>query len=387
MAKDFDELVRDLEDESRMVRRDAAESLGKLGDARAVEPLIVALEDKDSSVRSSAANALGRLGDACAVEPLITALGDEDQQVRWTAAKALGELGDTHAMEPLIIALGDEDQQVRWAAAKALGGLGDARAVEPLIAALEDRDRQVRRATAEALDRLDWEPSENTTGAVYWIVKQDWDQCVALGTLAVEPLIASLEAQDWHGRRAVVKALGKIGDARAVEPLIATLKDKDLRVRTAALTALSKFDDARVIEMFKKPYEYEVKTLPLVLVAEDERDIRELIAFSLRFGGFEVEEAANGTEAVEKARKLRPDLIIMDVRMPKKTGYEACQELKAADGTRDISVVFLSAKGQEAEVKQGMELGAVDYIVKPFEAEQLPSLIAEIFRGIRLGIY
>jgi len=118
-----------------------------------------------------------------------------------------------------------------------------------------------------------------------------------------------------------------------------------------------------------------------ILVAEDERDIRELIAFSLHFGGFEVEEAVNGIEAVEKARKLRPDLIIMDVRMPKKTGYEACQELKEADETRDIPIVFLSAKGQEAEIKQGMELGAVDYILKPFEAEHLPRRMAEILKG------
>jgi DNA-binding response OmpR family regulator len=123
--------------------------------------------------------------------------------------------------------------------------------------------------------------------------------------------------------------------------------------------------------------------MPTILVAEDERDIRELIAFSLRFGGFEVEEATNGMEAVEKARKLRPDLIIMDVRMPKKTGYEACQELKEADETRHIPIVFLSAKGQEAEIKQGIELGAADYIIKPFEAEQLPKRMAEILETTR----
>jgi CheY-like chemotaxis protein len=115
-----------------------------------------------------------------------------------------------------------------------------------------------------------------------------------------------------------------------------------------------------------------------ILVAEDERDIRELIAFTLRFGGFEVEEVTNGIEAVERARQLHPDLILMDVRMPKKTGYEACQELKEADETKDIPIVFLSAKGQEAEIKQGMGLGAVDYILKPFETEQLPKRITEI---------
>ncbi|MDH4138551.1 MAG: response regulator [Anaerolineae bacterium] len=120
-----------------------------------------------------------------------------------------------------------------------------------------------------------------------------------------------------------------------------------------------------------------------ILVAEDERDIRELIAFTLRLGGFEVAEANNGVEAIEKALELRPDLIIMDVRMPKKTGYEACQELKEIDETRDIPIVFLSAKGQEAEIKHGMELGAVDYILKPFEAEQLPKRMAEILETFK----
>ena len=115
-----------------------------------------------------------------------------------------------------------------------------------------------------------------------------------------------------------------------------------------------------------------------ILVAEDERDIRELIAFTLRFGGFEVEEAINGMEAVEKARKLRPDLILMDVRMPKQTGYEACRELKEADETKDIPIVFLSAKGQEAEIKQGLGLGAADYILKPFAPEELSKRVAEI---------
>jgi CheY-like chemotaxis protein len=115
-----------------------------------------------------------------------------------------------------------------------------------------------------------------------------------------------------------------------------------------------------------------------ILVAEDERDIRELIAFTLRFGGFEVEEAINGLEAVEKARKLRPALILMDVRMPKQTGYEACRELKEADETKDIPIVFLSAKGQEAEIQQGLGLGAADYILKPFAPEDLSKRVAEI---------
>jgi two-component system alkaline phosphatase synthesis response regulator PhoP len=109
-----------------------------------------------------------------------------------------------------------------------------------------------------------------------------------------------------------------------------------------------------------------------ILVAEDERDIRELIVFSLtHVGGYEVVEVTNGLEAVEQAIKEMPDLIIMDVRMPKMTGYEACKELKNRAETAGIPVIFLSAKGQEPEIKQGLALGAEEYILKPFAPDEL----------------
>ncbi len=108
-----------------------------------------------------------------------------------------------------------------------------------------------------------------------------------------------------------------------------------------------------------------------ILIAEDERDIRELIVFTLEFGGFQVIAATNGQEAVELARQHRPDLIILDVRMPRMTGYEACRILKSQEETRTIPVVFLSAKGQEAEIRQGMEAGADAYILKPFAPDEL----------------
>ena len=108
-----------------------------------------------------------------------------------------------------------------------------------------------------------------------------------------------------------------------------------------------------------------------ILIAEDERDIRDLVGFSLRFGGFDVVQAANGQEAVERAQVELPDLILMDVRMPKMTGYEACRQLKSSPATRDIPVVFLSAKGQETEIQQGIEVGAEEYILKPFAPDEL----------------
>ena len=119
---------------------------------------------------------------------------------------------------------------------------------------------------------------------------------------------------------------------------------------------------------------------PRILVAEDERDIRELIAFSLQLNGYQITEANNGEEAVKKALEILPDLILLDVRMPKTTGYEACKALKEHESTKDIPVVFLSAKGQEAEIQQGKELGAEDYLLKPFAPDQLNQQVKNILQ-------
>ena len=115
-----------------------------------------------------------------------------------------------------------------------------------------------------------------------------------------------------------------------------------------------------------------------LLIAEDERDIRDLILFTLQFAGFEVEAARDGSEAVEKAQQDSYDLILMDVRMPRMTGHQACSKLKEIESTKDIPVLFLSAKGQEAEVKQGLEVGAEDYILKPFAPDHLTRKIKEV---------
>lgn len=120
--------------------------------------------------------------------------------------------------------------------------------------------------------------------------------------------------------------------------------------------------------------------MPKILVAEDERDIRELIGFSLRFADFEVVLTQNGEEAIERASVENPDLILLDVRMPKMSGYEACRRLKEDPSTRDIPIVFLSAKGQEREIEEGLDSGALEYIVKPFAPDDLADQVAEILR-------
>ena len=115
-----------------------------------------------------------------------------------------------------------------------------------------------------------------------------------------------------------------------------------------------------------------------ILVAEDERDIRELIAFTLRFSGHEVITVTNGEEAWQTAPEEKPDLILMDVRMPRMTGYEACQRIKADPALQHIPVVFLSAKGQESEIQTGLDAGASEYFLKPFAPDELARKVNEV---------
>ncbi|MCX5753384.1 MAG: response regulator [Candidatus Krumholzibacteria bacterium] len=115
-----------------------------------------------------------------------------------------------------------------------------------------------------------------------------------------------------------------------------------------------------------------------VLVVDDEVNITQILEFSIGAEGFEVITAQNGEEAIEKARREQPDLIILDVMMPKIDGYEACRILKANPLTRSIPVVLLTAKGRDIDKRLGMEVGATDYIVKPFSPNRLVERINQL---------
>ncbi len=118
-----------------------------------------------------------------------------------------------------------------------------------------------------------------------------------------------------------------------------------------------------------------------ILIAEDEPDIRNLILFTLNFAGHQVILTSNGEEAVNTALQELPDLILLDVRMPRLNGYDACKRLKADPATQHIPVVFLSAKGQESEIQTGMEAGATEYILKPFSPDQLTERVRVILEA------
>lgn len=120
-----------------------------------------------------------------------------------------------------------------------------------------------------------------------------------------------------------------------------------------------------------------------ILVAEDEKDIQKVIKITLKFkGGFDVKFANNGLEVIDMVRKEKPDLIILDVMMPKMDGYETCKTLKANKDTADIPIVFLTAKAQEKEIEEGLKLGAIDYIKKPFEPDEFNSKVQSILKGL-----
>jgi two-component system alkaline phosphatase synthesis response regulator PhoP len=115
-----------------------------------------------------------------------------------------------------------------------------------------------------------------------------------------------------------------------------------------------------------------------ILVVDDEIYIVHILDFSLGMEGYEVVTALDGEQAVEKARSEKPDLIVLDIMMPKLDGYETCKILKGDDATKNIPVILLSAKGRNVDQKIGFEVGADDYITKPFSPRKLVERINSI---------
>ncbi|HEV8617105.1 MAG TPA: response regulator [Methylomirabilota bacterium] len=115
---------------------------------------------------------------------------------------------------------------------------------------------------------------------------------------------------------------------------------------------------------------------PRVLIVEDEPHIVLSLEFLLQRAGYDTLTAADGEEGLALVRRLRPDVVLLDVMLPKRNGYEICQAVKADPELRGIPILMLSARGQEVEVLKGLELGAAAYVTKPFGN-------AEILEAIR----
>jgi two-component system phosphate regulon response regulator PhoB len=117
-----------------------------------------------------------------------------------------------------------------------------------------------------------------------------------------------------------------------------------------------------------------------ILVIEDEEDILALLHFNLVKEGFHVDCATTGEQGVKKAKDLRPELILLDLMLPGIDGLEVCRQLRQTTDTRDCPIIMLTAKGEEHDIVKGLQLGADDYIPKPFSSQVLLARIRAVLR-------
>lgn len=119
-----------------------------------------------------------------------------------------------------------------------------------------------------------------------------------------------------------------------------------------------------------------------ILIADDEPDILEIVSYNLGKEGYTIYTAKDGNEAIEKAKQLNPDLIILDIMMPKKTGVEVCQILRSQPAFQDTLIIFLTALSDEDSQIKGLETGADDYVSKPISPKVLISRVNALFRRV-----
>ena len=117
-----------------------------------------------------------------------------------------------------------------------------------------------------------------------------------------------------------------------------------------------------------------------ILLVDDEPDILEIISYSLESAGYKIYKANNGLEAIKIAKKIIPDLIIMDLMMPHMNGIDACDAIRKSDNLNDVIITFLSARGEDFSKIAGLEAGADDYITKPIKPKVLLSKVKALLR-------
>ena len=118
----------------------------------------------------------------------------------------------------------------------------------------------------------------------------------------------------------------------------------------------------------------------LIYIVEDEEDILELLTFNLKREGYDVASSANGSDAVKNIPRKKPDIILLDRMLPGLDGLEVCRALKKDDQTSSIPIIMVTAKGEESDIVAGLELGAEDYITKPFSIKVLIARVRNVLR-------
>jgi HEAT repeat protein len=239
-----------LEQDKAGVRKGAVEALGKIGDKKAIKPLIHVLRDENRGTRREAAMSLDQLGwqpdkkDTGAAYWIIK--GNWDKCV---------EIG-MPAIDPLIVALKNMDEDMLQAATYALMQINGQQAVDRLLHMLRDESAKVRQTACAALDHIGWQADNSEAGAAYWIEKDQLDRCIEIGAPAIEPLIAvikgkgsenvALRGKDSRMRQVAISTLAKIGGPRVIEALIDLLNSQDRQVGQRATTELGKLGNPAV---------------------------------------------------------------------------------------------------------------------------------------------
>ncbi len=118
-----------------------------------------------------------------------------------------------------------------------------------------------------------------------------------------------------------------------------------------------------------------------VLVVEDEPNIVLSLEFLIKQAGYEVRVASDGEEALEAVAEKQPELILLDIMIPKRDGYDVCQTIRANPAWKDIHIIMLTAKGRDVEREKGLALGADDYITKPFSTRELSERVKQLLGG------
>ena len=121
--------------------------------------------------------------------------------------------------------------------------------------------------------------------------------------------------------------------------------------------------------------------MPRVLVVDDDRVIQQLLVVNLELEGYDVETASDGEEALERIMKTGYDVVLLDVMMPKMDGREVCRRVKGNAKRKDTPIIFLSARAQDLDVRQGYELGVSAYVTKPFDPVDLLDVVERVIKG------
>jgi DNA-binding response OmpR family regulator len=122
-----------------------------------------------------------------------------------------------------------------------------------------------------------------------------------------------------------------------------------------------------------------------ILIADDEPNILISLEYLMKREGYQVSVARDGLEALEALQRERPHLVLLDVMMPRKTGFEVCQALRADDALKDTLVLMLTAKGRDTDVAKGLALGADAYMTKPFSTKELVLKVRDLLQGAGAG--